>query len=67
MQALKRKQRFTKQLQQIDGTLATIEMQRESLENATTNTATMHAMKQAASALKVAHQDLYVRFIYTSI
>ena len=31
LQALKRKKRYEKQLQQIDGTLSTIEMQREAL------------------------------------
>ena len=38
LQALKRKKRYEKQLQQIDGTLSTIEIQRESLEDAITNT-----------------------------
>ena len=33
LQALKRKKRYEKQLQQIDGTLSTIEMQREALGN----------------------------------
>lgn len=64
IQALKRKQRFVKQLQQIDGTLSTIEMQREALEDANSNTATISAMKKAADALKVAHQNLYVFSVY---
>ena len=38
LQALKRKKRYEKQLQQIDGTLSTIEFQRDALENASTNT-----------------------------
>ena len=38
LMALKRKKRLEKQLQQIDGTLSTIEFQREALENAQTNT-----------------------------
>ncbi|KAG8141005.1 hypothetical protein E2320_003630 [Naja naja] len=38
LQALKRKKRYEQQLAQIDGTLSTIEFQREALENATTNT-----------------------------
>lgn len=60
IQALKRKKRFEKQLQQIDGTLSTIEMQREALEGANTNTAVLTNMKSAADALKAAHQHMYV-------
>jgi len=60
LQALKRKKRYDKQLQQIDGTLATIEMQREALEGANTNTAVLQTMKFAADALKSAHQHMDV-------
>lgn len=60
IQALKRKKRYEKQLQQIDGTLSTIEMQREALESANTNTAVLTTMKNAADALKAAHQHMYV-------
>lgn len=60
IQALKRKKRYEKQLQQIDGTLSTIEMQREALEGANTNTAVLTTMKSAADALKAAHQHMYV-------
>lgn len=60
IQALKRKKRYEKQLQQIDGTLATIEMQREALEGANTNTAVLQTMKLAADALKTAHQHMDV-------
>lgn len=60
IQALKRKKRFEKQLQQIDGTLSTIEMQREALEGANTNTAVLTNMKSAADALKAAHQHMDV-------
>ncbi|XP_076173819.1 charged multivesicular body protein 4-like [Ptiloglossa arizonensis] len=60
IQALKRKNRFAKQLQQIDGTLSTIEMQREALESANTNTAVLTTMKSAADALKSVHQDMDV-------
>lgn len=59
IQALKRKKRYEKQLQQIDGTLSTIEMQREALEGANTNTAVLTTMKSAADALKAAHQHMY--------
>lgn len=66
IQALKRKKRFEKQLQQIDGTLSTIEMQREALEGANTNTAVLTNMKSAADALKAAHQHMYVTRLFCS-
>jgi charged multivesicular body protein 4 len=58
IQALKRKKRYEKQLQQIDGTISTIEMQREALEGANTNTAVLQTMGDAAKALKAAHQHM---------
>lgn len=58
LNALKRKKRLDKQLQQIDGTLSTIEFQREALENAQTNTEVLRNMSYAAKALKTAHQHL---------
>ncbi|XP_029436479.1 charged multivesicular body protein 4a [Rhinatrema bivittatum] len=58
LQALKRKKRYEQQLNQIDGTLSTIEFQRESLENATTNTEVLKTMSEAARALKEAHQHM---------
>lgn len=58
LQALKRKKRYDKQLQQIDGTLSTIEMQREALESANTNTNVLQTMSEAAKALKSAHQHM---------
>jgi len=58
--ALKRKKRYEKQLQQIDGTLSTIEMQREALESANTNTNVLQTMGDAAKALKSAHRDMDV-------
>jgi len=60
IQALKRKKRYEKQLQQIDGTLSTIEMQREALESANTNTNVLQTMGEAAKALKAAHQHMDV-------
>ncbi|XP_011301535.1 charged multivesicular body protein 4b [Fopius arisanus] len=60
IQALKRKKRYEKQLQQIDGTLSTIEMQREALESANTNTTVLQTMKNAADALKAAHLHMDV-------
>ncbi|KAL5022290.1 hypothetical protein ScPMuIL_001445 [Solemya velum] len=60
LQALKRKKRYEKQLQQIDGTLSTIEFQREALENASTNTEVLKVMGTAAKALKGAHNNMDV-------
>ena len=58
--ALKRKKRYEKQLQQIDGTLTTIEQQREALEAANINTTVLKGMDSAAKALKNAHKDMNV-------
>lgn len=52
LQALKRKKRYETQLNQIDGTLTTLEYQRESLENANTNTEVLKTMAFAAKAFK---------------
>ncbi|XP_031565122.1 charged multivesicular body protein 4b-like [Actinia tenebrosa] len=60
LNALKRKKRLEKQLNQIDGTLSTIEFQREALEGANTNTEVLKNMSYAAKALKAAHQQLDV-------
>ncbi|KAG7519861.1 charged multivesicular body protein 4b [Solea senegalensis] len=58
LQALKRKKRYEKQLLQIDGTLSTIEFQRDALENANTNTEVLKNMGFAAKAIKSAHENL---------
>ncbi|KAJ8376748.1 hypothetical protein SKAU_G00073280 [Synaphobranchus kaupii] len=58
LQALKRKKRFEQQLTQIDGTLSTIEFQRDALENANTNTEVLKNMGFAAKAIKGAHQNM---------
>lgn len=63
LQHLKRKKRLEKQLQNVDGTLSTIEFQREALENAQTNTEVFKNMKTAAQALKSAQQGLWVAFV----
>ncbi|XP_019507526.1 PREDICTED: charged multivesicular body protein 4c isoform X2 [Hipposideros armiger] len=57
-QALKRKKRFEKQLTQIDGTLSTIEFQREALENSHTNTEVLRNMGFAAKAMKAVHENM---------
>ena len=48
------------QLNQIDGTLTTLEYQREALENANTNTEVLKTMGEAAKAFKYAHSELDV-------
>ncbi|XP_033059472.1 charged multivesicular body protein 4c [Trachypithecus francoisi] len=58
LQALKRKKRFEKQLTQIDGTLSTIEFQREALENSHTNTEVLRNMGFAAKAMKSVHENM---------
>lgn len=60
LQALKRKKRYEQQLEQLQGTLTTIETQREALENANTNAAVLETMKGAADSLKKTHKDMYV-------
>ena len=47
LMALKRKKRLEKQLRQIDGTLSTIEFQREALEIANTNTFSLQLQKNS--------------------
>ncbi len=58
LQALKRKKRYEQQLEQLQGTLTTIESQREALENANTNAAVLDTMKTAADSLKKTHKDM---------
>lgn len=60
LSALKRKKRLEKELQRNDGTLNTLEQQRESLEAANINTAVLHSMNDAAKAIKKAHQDMNI-------
>lgn len=58
LQALKRKRRLEAELQRMDGTLTTIELQREALENARNNVQVLGAMQQAAGVLKNAQKYL---------
>ncbi len=58
MQALKRKKRYETQLTQLDGTLTTLEYQREVLENASTNAEVLKAMGNASKAFKNANGNL---------
>jgi len=58
--ALKRKKKYEKTLLQLDGTLTTLETQREYLQNASTNMDVLRVMRHAASALKNTNQNLDV-------
>ena len=58
IQALKRKKKLEKQLNQVDGTLTTIESQREALENAHTNAEVLKNMQYASKALQSAHKEM---------
>ena len=60
LQALKKKKKYEQQLQQIDGTLTTLEQQRETLESAQSNTKILATMSDAAKALKTAHKNMDV-------
>ncbi|XP_063908026.1 charged multivesicular body protein 4b-like isoform X2 [Zophobas morio] len=60
LQALQRKKRYEKQLQQVDGALTTLETQRDVLENANTNTLALDSMQRASKALKAVHKDIDV-------
>ncbi|KAF5925757.1 hypothetical protein HPG69_002207 [Diceros bicornis minor] len=58
LQALRRKKRLEQQLAQTDGTLSTLEFQREAIENATTNVEVLRTMELAAQGMKKAYQDM---------
>jgi charged multivesicular body protein 4 len=60
LMALKRKKKHENTLKQIDGTLTTLELQRESLQNASSNMEVLRVMRQAAGALKKSNQNLDV-------
>ena len=58
LQALKRKKRYEAQLSQIDGTLTTLEYQREVLENASSNAEVLRVMGDASRAFKAVNSNL---------
>ncbi len=60
LQALKRKKVYASKLQQIDGTLTTLECQRDALDSASSSVAVFQTMNTAAKALKKAHSDMDV-------
>ncbi|KAK2493823.1 hypothetical protein MC885_010506 [Smutsia gigantea] len=58
LQALRRKKRLEQQLAQTDGTLSTLEFQREAIENATTSAEVLRTMELAAQGMKKAYQNM---------
>lgn len=60
LQALKRKKRYEEQLTKIDGTLTTLEYQREVLESASTNAQVIRVMSDATKAFKSANSNMDV-------
>ena len=58
LRALKSKRNFEKQLQQIDGSLSTIEYQRETLESANANVEIFNVLRVAGQALEGLHKQL---------
>ncbi|CAF0778409.1 unnamed protein product [Brachionus calyciflorus] len=64
LQALRRKKRYEQQLTQLDGTLTTLEYQREILENASSNAQVLKVMGDASKAFKNANQNLDVDKIH---
>ncbi|GMT15075.1 hypothetical protein PFISCL1PPCAC_6372 [Pristionchus fissidentatus] len=58
LHALNRKRQHEKGLQHIDGVLQTLEFQRQSLENASTNAEVLNVMGAASKALKAAHNNM---------
>lgn len=56
--ALRKKKQLEAQLEKIDGTLTTIEFQKEALENANTNAEVMKVMSFASKAMKSAHNNM---------
>lgn len=64
LNALKRKKRLEKTLQQIDGTLTTLEYQREALQNAAMNGEAFKALQGATKALQTVHKELDVDSVH---
>ncbi|UJR24535.1 hypothetical protein I4U23_005910 [Adineta vaga] len=60
LMALKRKKKCENTLKQIDGTLTTLELQRESLQNAKSNMEILRVMRSAAGTLKKTHDNMNV-------
>jgi hypothetical protein len=58
LMAMKRKKKHEKILLQLDGTLTTLENQRETLQESTSNVEVIRVMQKAAAALKTANKGL---------
>ena len=55
--ALKRKEKLEKELQEIDNSLSKIDMGKTTLENASTNTEVLKGMRVAGKKLKNSHHN----------
>ncbi|KAK3792882.1 hypothetical protein RRG08_009043 [Elysia crispata] len=64
LRALKSKRNFEKQLQQIDGSLSTIEYQRETLESANANVEIFNVLRVAGQALEGLHKQLDIEEVH---
>lgn len=62
--ALKKKKQYEKNLLQIDGTLTTIESQREALQNATTNKEIFKVIQQSTKAITSANGEIDVDAVH---
>lgn len=58
MQAMKKKKRYELRQVQVDGTLTTLELQREQLENSRTNVEVIDVMRAADRAMKKLNEGL---------
>ncbi|XP_071133573.1 uncharacterized protein [Mytilus edulis] len=67
LQALKRKKKYERQLQQVDGTLSTMEFQREALEHATTNKEVLICMGGANKALNMTEQHRDIDHVHNLV
>ncbi|KAI6226762.1 hypothetical protein M3Y95_00655100 [Aphelenchoides besseyi] len=64
LRALRRMKGYQAELERNDGTLNTLQNQRNTLENASMNTQVLHIMSNASKAMKQAHNNLDVEDVY---
>ncbi|KAI6174113.1 hypothetical protein M3Y98_01154800 [Aphelenchoides besseyi] len=64
LRALRRMKGYQAELARNDGTLNTLQNQRNTLENASMNTQVLHIMSNASKAMKQAHNNLDVEDVY---
>lgn len=60
MRALQKKKRLEKNLEQIDSTHVTLEIQKDTLQNAKTNAVVLESIKNAGEAIRKANIKLLV-------